>query len=132
MIGAPFPQDVLDYSPKFALNLTAREAAFYTVGAVACVATFMTLNDTTTYATNIKAMISACVGLPVFVWGKAKPFGQPLEKIIVPFLMDNILSPRVRLKENHFEEYEERFERPLKSSDIRDRAKKSKEFKGIS
>ncbi len=43
--------------------------------------------------------------LPI-IFGWLKPFGQPIEKAIIPLIQDNLIYPVKRKNEIHFPEYE--------------------------
>lgn len=106
MIAQPMPQDILKYKAKFALNLTTRQCVCYGVG-IACVLLGMfTIFPALISDMKIRMMVSAALGVPAFLWGSLMPFGQPMEKIIGPFIQDNILNPSLRVKEIHFPEVE--------------------------
>lgn len=126
------PQDILKYEAKFALGLSARKIVFYGIGVV--LALIGTLNIAPKFDLNItgRIIVGVICGFPFFFWGTIKPFGQNLEKVIIPFLVDNFLTSSVRKKEVHDEDYE-KYTQIRKSTNKKkeDYAKKSKEYKGI-
>lgn len=103
-IGKPMPQDILKYEAKFIANLTIRECIFYGVGVLVGLTIFFTFGAS--LPIKVRSIACACGCLPFFLWGAVKPFGQPLEKVIIPFIQDNILSSPIRKKEIHFPEFE--------------------------
>ncbi len=128
MIGAPIPQDILKYEAKLVGNFTARQTIIY--GAGLSLAAMIDLKILPSYVPKeIKFYVAAAILIVFFAWGNVKPFGQPLEKVIIPILQDNFLKPAVRVKAYDRAEHEKEFNKPLKSSDIKDRAKKSKTIK---
>ena len=128
MIGAPIPQDILKYEAKLVGNFSARETIIY--GSGMAVAALVALKVLPKYlGTDIKIYIATAIIFLFFAWGKAKPYGQPLEKVIFPILEDNVFKPSVRIKSYEREEHERAFNKALKSSDIKDRAKRSKEVR---
>lgn len=111
MIESPIPQDILKYKAKFIGNFTAREAIWLTVGGISCLISFFFLFPDLT--TNIKIIISACIGLPFFLIGFVRPLGQPIEKIAGVLIMDNFIAPPVRKNEVRHPELE-KYERTRK------------------
>lgn len=126
MIGSYMPQDILKYKSKFVLGLTTRQCIFYFVGLIAGLLGFFYLFAGIS-SINIRAVLTGAVCIPFFVWGKIEPFGENPEKVIIPLVVDNFLSPAVRKKEVHFPEYEKK--EPVKARNKRDYAVKSKQFK---
>ena len=124
MIGAPIPQNVLKYEAKLIAHFTAREAIIYGAGI-----TLSAIVDFKIVPSNVEAftkLLIAVVIMFVFVaWGKAKPFGQPLEKVIVPIIEDNWLKPNVRVRSYDRKDHIKNFEKGLKVADPKNRAKKS-------
>ena len=108
MVSAPIPQDILKYKAKFVLNLTVREL----ICAVSAVAlgfigyTCVVQKYLPDAEFHIKALIIMAFALPALLMGWFKPFGQPLEKVMLPFIVDNILAPANRPNEVHFDGYD--------------------------
>lgn len=128
MIGLPLSQDVLKYEAKFALNLTTRKCICYGLGAAALLTIFFLLPKTLTF--TVKATISACIGIPFFLWGAIEIFGTKPEKVLLPIIIDNFIAPCVRKNEIHFSEYDNK-QRIIKTKKKKERAKISKEYKSI-
>lgn len=124
-IGAQMPQDILKYEAKFVANLSIRQCIFYGLGVVVGLAIFFTI--ATPLPIKVRSLACAAGCLPFFLWGSFKPFGQPLEKVIGPFIKDNILSPPIRKKEIHFSE----FEAERRENTKENLAKPSKEYTEI-
>ncbi len=103
-IGAQMPQDILRYKAKFVANLTVRQCVFYGIGTVVGLTIFFTA--AAGLPIKIRGIACACGCIPFYLWGSINPFGQPLEKVIGPFIKDNILAPPIRKKEIHFPEIE--------------------------
>ncbi len=108
MVSAPIPQDILKYKAKFVLNLTVRELVCAAVAVALGAGGYMLVVDK--YFPNaefhIKAVITMLFALPALLMGWFKPFGQPLEKVMIPFIVDNILAPSNRPNEVHFDGYD--------------------------
>lgn len=127
MIGAPIPQDVLKFESKLIGNFTAREAVIYGAGII--VAATVVFKAIPSYIdVNTKLIVGTLIMLVFFAWGHAKPFGQPLEKVIFPIIEDNLLKPSVRIKAYDRTEHEKAFNAGLKSKDSKDKAKRSKDI----
>ncbi len=124
MIGAPIPQDILKYEPKLVGHFTARQTIIVGLGVgLALVTDFKLLPASVPYQT--KGYIAFVILALFFIWSKAKPFGQPLEKVIVPILQDNIFKSSIRVKEYERSEHERKFKEGLTG----EAAKKSKKYK---
>lgn len=109
MVSAPIPQDILKYKAKFVGNFTTRELIF---GLLGLLAIFLTnkyvfhMSFSLQELDSMQVALAALPGIPFFLLGWWKPFGQPLEKIFIPTIVDNFLAPAIRKKEIHFPEYE--------------------------
>jgi hypothetical protein len=130
-IGSQIPQDILKFESKPILGLSVRKALFFGAGFLFGVMTFFFSPDTLPYM--IKSIITAAVALPIFIWGAASPFGQPLEKVIMPFLIDNLIAPPLRKKEIHHEllEKQEKMEPPQTGKKQTKRAAASASYPAI-
>lgn len=123
-IGKQMPQDILKYEAKFISNFSVRQCIFYSVGTVLGLAVFF---SPISVSMQTRAVICAAICLPFYLWGTVKPFGQPLEKIIIPFVIDNMITPRTRVNEVHFPEFE-----MMRKKDQREKpAKVSPEYREI-
>lgn len=127
MIGAPIPEDILKFETKLVGNFTAREAVIYGAGILAAGITALKIIPPYV-AVNTKIVVATVIMLAFFAWGKAKPFGQPLEKVIIPIIQDNFLKPSIRTKAYDRAEHEKSFNAGLKSKDSKDKAKRSKDI----
>lgn len=108
-VGTAMPQDVFKYKAKFIGNFTIRQSIFYSVGVALGMGVFFgAFGGLHSEMRNIQILVTACVMVPIFLWGTWAPFGQPLEKIVGPFITENVLSPAIRRKEVHFEELDRR------------------------
>lgn len=124
-IGKPMPQDIFKYRAKFIEGFSARQCGFYLTGVVVGLVIFFW--GIPNSPMNIRSIACAAGCLPFFLWVSVNPYGQPLEKIIIPFIEDNVLAPPIRKKEIHFPEYEAgRRQDPKEHS-----AKQSKEYTAI-
>lgn len=103
-IGKQMPQDIFKYEAKFIAGFSARQCVFYLSGVLVGFAMFFGAFKGATMNVRIVACAAGC--LPFFLWGTVKPFGQPLEKVLVPFVEDNILAPPIRRKEKHYPEFD--------------------------
>ena len=131
MVSAPIPQDILKYKAKFVLNFTVREliclvCAFVLgfLGYRFVVAPYFSGADF-----RIRAGIIVLFAFPALAFGWLKPFGQPLEKIAIPFIVDNILAPANRVNEVHFETYDTEYKAKFKGKSTK--PPKKCEYKAI-
>ena len=134
MIQAPIPQDVLKFKAKMALNLTARQCVCFGLAGVAAIGAIMLTIPVGGSFEEIKesagigtVLLIILFALPFLFFGLFQPYGVPLEKFLIPFIIDNVLSPSVRPNEIHFGEIEDetRYATRLKST----KKKKSKKEK---
>lgn len=96
MIECPIPQDILKFKSKFIAGFSGREVTFLMAGAGAALAMFFKILDGTAMETMTKIYISAFCAIPFFLFGFAKPLGQPLEKVLIQIVVDNFLAPPMR------------------------------------
>lgn len=134
MIGQPMPQDILKYEAKFALGLSTRKCIFYGIGAVLALIGFFAVAPKFGLKGTSAAILGAVFAIPFFIWGTIKPFGENPEKILIPFLVDNLIAPSVRRKEIHDEDYEkataiEKLDKKEKKKQLK--AEKKSEYKMI-
>lgn len=106
MIGQPMPQDILKYEAKFALGLTTRKCIWYGIGVVGALCGFFVIGPALNFSMTLKIIIGVVFCIPFFLWGAIKPFGENPEKVIVPFILDNLIAPSIRKKEVHDFDYE--------------------------
>lgn len=107
MVEAPIPKDILKYKAKFIGNFTAREAACYAIGfVVALIFWFTVLPSWGFVELEEKAIGSAIAFFIPASFAIIKPYGLNLEKALMIFVHDNILTPEKRLKEVRYPELE--------------------------
>lgn len=128
MIGQPMPTNILKYESKFVLGLTARKCGIYVIGLILGLLVFF--KTSSIFTINTRALIAAMILIPFFIVGEANPYGENLEKILIPFIIDNFIAPSKRIKEIHFETYEEHSQ-IKKAKNKKDYAVKSKTYKMI-
>lgn len=132
MISAPATQDILKYKAKFVGNFTTRNLIF---GALGVAAIYLTnryvfhvefgMSDLTGGQINSTEILLAVLpGFPFFLFGWWYPFGQPLEKILIPTIIDNFIAPAIRKNEIHYST-----EKPIPKK--QQAATKSKSYKEI-
>ena len=108
MIGQPMPTNILKYESKFVLGLTARKCVIYVIGLILGLLVFF--KTSSIFTINTRVLIAVM--------------------ILIPFIIDNFISPSKRIKEIHFETYEEHSQ-IKKAKNKKDYAVKSKTYKMI-
>lgn len=136
MIEMPIPQDILKVKTKVLFGLSTRELIW---GGIGCALLLYNLFSTFAFIPSItqRALVACLPSIPFFCIGFAQIHGIAFEKMIIPFLIDNLLSPPIRRKEIHYESLEKREktrywlmnEKSKKQKKIK--CKKSKQFKEI-
>lgn len=112
MIEKPMPQDILKFTPKAVAGLTIREAFFVAIGALGSFLLYPTVKS---FMPDSNWDIILCTtvaigGVIPIAFGFIKPYGQPLEKVLLLYIKENVLAPAHRYKEYRhpeMEKYEE-------------------------
>lgn len=107
MVEAPIPKDILKYKAKFIGNFTAREATCYAVGLVVALIFWFTILPSWGFVElEEKAIGSAIAFFIPASFAIIKPYGLNLERALMIFVHDNLLTPEKRLKEVRYPELE--------------------------
>lgn len=99
MIERPMPQDIMKFKAKLMAGLTARQILWGGVSAGIALGTYFLLGDAAFATTQTRIIVSALPALPAFAIGFMPVMGMPLEKVAVPLVVDNFISPAIRKKE---------------------------------
>lgn len=107
MVERPMPQDVMKFKAKLMGNFTARQVVWGMLGVAACVGCFFGFGDKIgANTTQMKIIICAIPSIPFFLIGFMPIMGMPMEKVLIPIIVDNFIAPAIRKKEIHNPEYE--------------------------
>lgn len=105
MIERAIPRDIMKHKSKMFAGMTGRQLLFIGLAILIGLVTFFTLTASLPIG-KLRIILVAIPSIIPLIFGFVTIQGQPLEKIGLDMLRDNVLTPVTRRKEIHYPEME--------------------------